>query len=154
MSKFKPGIAESVQECLRFMNNTQNAQLMNNVDPVMRQRILANLMRQFQSINSNNHLQAQLQQQQQQEATKQVITNQQLSPRSPLNNLVCFSNPDNLRRQSVSPVSSSSCCSSSSSSTTNNTSYTMQNQESMDNEQSLSPGLDSANNNDGCWRPW
>ena len=149
MLKYKSGYAECVQECLRFMNNTQNAHMLNNVDPVTRQRLISNLMRQFQSINSTN-----LQQQHNlQEAFKSIQPHNQMSPRSPLNNLICISNQDNSRRSSVSPISSSSS-SSSCSSSTNNTSYTMPNQESMDNEQSLSPGLDSANNNDNCWRPW
>ncbi len=56
-TKQKLGYSECVQECLRFMNNNStNATTMinnNNFDPASRQRLISNLMKQFQSINSN-----------------------------------------------------------------------------------------------------
>ena len=123
LHKYKLGYSECVQECLRFMNQTNNVQTAtNNIDPETRQRLVANLMRQF---NSLEHKQ---------------------EPSSPLS---CLSNDSSFRRSSVSPISSSS----SSSSSSYNTSYLIQNQELMDNEQSLSP-VDSNSGNDGCWRPW
>jgi hypothetical protein len=82
MSKYKMGYAECVQECLRFMNNSSNNSMINsNVDPVTRQRLISNLMRQFQSINSTSSPSSNQLQQPSQSDQK---------PQSPLNNLICI----------------------------------------------------------------
>jgi hypothetical protein len=53
MNKYKLGYNECVQECLRFINNSAN---MAQMEPATRQRIISNLMRQYQNINSNSNV--------------------------------------------------------------------------------------------------
>ena len=68
IAKYKLGYSECVQECIRFVNNNTNGMAQpaaatqganpnnnsfnpNSIDPAARQRLIANLVRQFQSIN-------------------------------------------------------------------------------------------------------
>ena len=149
MTKYKQGYSECVQECLRFMDTNGKS----GASQETRQSLIANLMRQFQSIN-------------------QVGVNQQ-APASQLEQLILPGDESQrFRRSSVSPITSSSCSSSlsgmyfnldhsssssSSSSTCDQGSFESYNEQMTDkNTESLpcSPKLLDASEINSCWRPW
>lgn len=142
MNKYKLGYNECVQECLKYVNGSSTNGA-NGIDQATRQRLLANLMRQYQSVNSQmavngavqqpfdtflqqaNKLKYEQQQQQQLNKIVSPIGLLSLATQTSLSTGNLTSSPNginsnmeqsNFRRSSVSPISSSSCSSSSSSS--------------------------------------
>lgn len=129
LNKYKQGYSECVQECLKFVNNTNNPNPQTNgIDSATRQRLIANLMRQYQTINSTgqiaspvygNYTQPMNKFNSSIEETSQnalIQVRSQLSPigqmpPSPDNSNNLTSDNSSFRRSSVSPISASSSCS-------------------------------------------
>lgn len=111
LNKYKQGYSECVQECLKFVNNNSTNNLNSNgIDQATRQRLIANLMRQYQSISGpiqNAPFGGYPPQGEQLSLSSNSCVSMSPSPTN-LENL-------SFRHSSVSPISATSSCSSSSS---------------------------------------
>lgn len=164
--KYKMGYTECAQECIRFMNSNNPA--VNTMDPIVRQRMYATLMRQIQSMNQGmvaNQMtpNAQNYQQSQSMSQKQVaIKNESFEHnQSDYNSYDANtsssegSNDQNMlyRRLSVSPISATSSSSSSAASSSSATSPASFNLLSSNSGSgSVKPSEEDADSS--VWRPW
>ena len=161
MAKYKQGYAECMQECVRFINCTGSSLPSSEIDPVAKQRLIANLMKQFQGINqptaANSVSNPQVNRANNGKYSDMAYSEMCGSSLSPIemsnsSSLSLSSSPHfntsneikiinnsgaTLRRSSVSPISASSSCSS--------TYYTSNNLASQMNNQSDS----NLNSNEG-----